>query len=298
MKFKMQKISANFEVQLAGIDSCERRDAIVIYQPTDSAQAIGRNSGKRMNFDQKRKYLNEFASRQAPMQINSLSTYMKEGKTRLPKNDRRDLVAKSIGQVAGALPFAHVQVTKRTLAALRRADEVLAVIPNQPINLIKPRATDYGTLIHAERSSGMTWGLERLNIPQLWSRSGTRGENIRVAVLDTGVYDQHPALIGKVSEFVVVDPLGNRVNTATRFDAGNHGTHVCGTVAGDQDPNGVKIGVAPAAKLLVGAVLLGNATLLTLIEGIAWAVQQGADIISMSLGFSYYEPRFELIFKQ
>ena len=54
MKFKMQKISANFEVQLAGIDSCERRDAIVIYQPTDSAQAIGRNSGKRMNFDQKR----------------------------------------------------------------------------------------------------------------------------------------------------------------------------------------------------------------------------------------------------
>ena len=50
--------------------------------------------------------------------------------------------------------------------------------------------------------------------------------------------------------------------------------------------------------MLVGGVLIGDATLRTLIEGIAWAVQQGADIISMSLGFTYYEPQFELLFQQ
>ena len=47
-----------------------------------------------------------------------------------------------------------------------------------------------------------------------------------------------------------------------------------------------------AANLFVAGVLVGNATLVTLLEGISWAVEQGADIISMSLGFPYYEPLF------
>jgi subtilisin family serine protease len=43
--------------------------------------------------------------------------------------------------------------------------------------------------------------------------------------------------------------------------------------------------------------LVGNATLLTLVEGISWAVEKGADIISLSLGFPYYEPLFTELFK-
>ena len=144
----------------------------------------------------------------------------------------------------------------------------------------------------------MTWGLERLDIPNVWNTGNTKGAGIRVAVLDTGVYDQHPALVGKVRDFIVVDPLGNRITTGSRFDGGSHGTHVCGTIAGGKDANGVDIGVAPEAELLVGGVLIGDATLRTLVEGIAWAVQQGADIISMSLGFTYYEPQFALLFEQ
>jgi serine protease AprX len=37
--------------------------------------------------------------------------------------------------------------------------------------------------------------------------------------------------------------------------------------------------------------------LLTLVEGISWAVEKGADIISMSLGFNYYEPLFSEVFQ-
>ena len=66
---------------------------------------------------------------------------------------------------------------------------------------------------------------------------------------------------------------------------------------GGKTSDGISIGVAPAANLLVGGVLIGNATLLTLVEGISWAVERGADIISLSLGFPYYEPLFTELFK-
>jgi serine protease AprX len=91
---------------------------------------------------------------------------------------------------------------------------------------------------------------------------------------------------------VVIDPLGRRINATPSFDCGQHSTHVCGTIAGGKDPNGVAIGVAPEANLLVAGVLIGDATLRTLMEGISWAIEQGADIINMSLGLNYYEPKF------
>jgi len=71
---------------------------------------------------------------------------------------------------------------------------------------------------------------------------------------------------------------------------------VCGTIAGGKTPEGVSIGVAPEANLLVAGVLVGKTTLRTLMEGISWAVEKGADIINMSLGFSYYEPLFSEVF--
>jgi subtilisin family serine protease len=72
---------------------------------------------------------------------------------------------------------------------------------------------------------------------------------------------------------------------------------VCGTIAGGKTSQGVSIGVAPEANLFVAGVLIGDATLLTLMQGISWAVEKGVDIISMSLGFSYYEPNFREVFK-
>ena len=294
----MAVVSEAFAPFLAESGPNGRREAIVIYNPPGSAMALREKRGDRMSLGQKRRFLKALAEVQEPQQAKSLQTYLKAGKSRLPKSDTAGLDAGSIGPVAGALPFAHVQVTRRTLAALKAAPDVAAVIPNQAVWPIKPRKVDYSELNRSESNAGMTWGLERLEIPSLWSTAGTKGASIRVAVLDTGVYGQHPALVGKVKDYLLVDPLGNRINTSVQFDGGNHGTHVCGTIAGGTNPAGVSIGVAPDSELLAGAVLVGDATLRTLIEGISWAVQQGADIINMSLGFTYYEPQFDLVFQQ
>lgn len=167
---------------------------------------------------------------------------------------------------------------------------MVAILPNQKIKLIEPKRIDYHELYTNEKTAGYTWGLEQLEIPQMWET--TKGRDINVAVLDTGVYGEHPALANRLQDFVIIDPLGRRISTNRSFDAGQHGTHVCGTVAGGKTDTGVSIGVAPEANLLVAGVLIGDATLKTLFEGMAWAIEQGADIINMSLGFAYYEPLF------
>ncbi len=187
-----------------------------------------------------------------------------------------------------------IEVTWKTLPLLAEQPNVVAVLPNLEIKVIRPKALAYETPTKQERKDGLTWGLKQLEIPKVWEKS--KGDNINVAVLDTGVHGKHPALNGRVKEFLIIDPLGNRIKTDTSFDADQHGTHVCGTIAGGKTADGISIGVAPAATLLVAGVLVGNATLGTLVEGISWAVEQGADIISMSLGFPYYEPLFAELF--
>lgn len=196
---------------------------------------------------------------------------------------------------SNALPVLSVEVTPKTLLILADNPNVVAIMPNQKINLIEPKTVDYKALLRQEEKDGLTWGLKYLGIPDVWKT--VKGEDINIAVLDTGVHAAHPALAGRVADFILIDSLGRRVRTDVAFDAGTHGTHVCGTIAGGKTERGVSIGVAPEATLFVAAVLIGNATLRTLMEGISWAVERGVDIINMSLGFSYFEPLFDEVFK-
>jgi len=195
----------------------------------------------------------------------------------------------------GVLPCIKMEINNNSLAELAENPEVRAVIPNQRIQMIQPKCVNYTELAEQETKERLTWGLQELAIPDLWKV--TTGEDINVAVLDTGVHGEHPALSQcvRTENFVIIDPLGRRITTNKTFDSESHGTHVCGTIAGNKTTTGVSIGVAPKANLLVAGVLMGDTTISTLIEGISWAVENGADIINMSLGFSYYEPLFDEI---
>lgn len=277
------KISPAFEQFLRDSEPQERREAIVVYQGPEPQGVPVR--GRLRALKQRLDAVKERAGPQRATEARIAEGYQQAmgSKVRGPK-----LAVESIG--GDALPVATVEVTRSSLPALARQPGVVAIMPNQHINLIRPRDVDYEGLSKQEAADGLTWGLSRLEIPKLWET--TRGEHINVAVLDTGVYGEHPALAGRIKEFVVIDPLGRRITADKTFDCGTHGTHVCGTIAGGKDTQGVSIGIAPAANLLVGGVLIGDATLRTLLEGITWAVEKGADIINMSLGFTYYEPLF------
>lgn len=286
MKAK-EKLSPAFEPFLAGSGPNDRRDAIVIYRAeTTSCPPHSRLCKLKERLD----YVNTRAAEQKPVQERLLETY-KKSSSRYFKGDGEAAVA-AVG--SGALPVASVEVTRRSLSTLLEQPEVVAVLPNQKIELIQPHEIDYADLKKSEMEDGLTWGLKQLGIPTLWEK--TRGDEINVAVLDTGVHGDHPALKDRVKDFLVIDPLGRRITASPTFDANKHGTHVCGTIAGGKTAQGVSIGVAPNANLLAGGVLVGDATLRTLVEGLSWAIEKGAHIINMSLGFDYYEPLFANIF--
>jgi len=281
------KISPAFEPFLADSGPNDRRDAIVIFRAP--APGVPRVRGRLRILRERLAYIEERAREQRPVQAKMLESYQQAASGRLP--GKQQLAVSHIG--SATLPVATVEVTRRTLPALARQPDVVAVLPNQRIHLLDPKAVDYSALRREEVKGGLTWGLERLRIPELWEKS--RGAHINVAVLDTGVHGDHAALRGRVQDFVVIDPLGRRITANPTFDSAQHGTHVCGTIAGDRTSEGVSIGVAPEANLLVAGVLVGAATLRTLFEGISWAAEKGADIINMSLGFSYYEPLFSQV---
>ncbi len=278
------KISPAFGPFLAESGPNDKLEAIVIYHTPDTEYTPVR--GRLRELKKRLDHIEEHVIAQRPVEKRLFESYRKIGSKHVRGN--QTLNVSTIG--SSAFPVVTVEVTRSTLLALAEQPEITAVLPNQKIQLIQPKRLDYTGLVKQEIRDGLTWGLQQLEIPKMWET--TRGKHIKVAVLDTGVYGEHIALSGRLKEFILIDPLGRRVTATPAFDSKQHGTHVSGTIVGGKTPEGVSIGVAPEADLLVAGVLVGDATLQTLMEGFSWAIEKGADIINMSLGFSYYEPLF------
>lgn len=278
-----KKISPAFEPYLADSRRRDKHEAVVIYRAPTARRPKRGHEGLRVA-EERVQYVAEQAVLHKEVESRIMNAYADSGD--------ESLMMSPIG--GSALPAITVEVTQRTLMALAKQPDVIAIMPNQKIHLIKPCAVSYDELARNEMRQGQTWGLEYLGVSKVWEKS--RGAGVNVAVLDTGIFGDHPALAGRIADFVVMDPLGRRITAAPMFDASAHGTHVCGTIAGGQTPEGVHIGVAPDAKLLVAGVLVGDATIRTLLEGLDWAIEKGADIVNMSLGFNYYEPMFTEVF--
>ncbi|MFF7578784.1 S8 family serine peptidase [Streptomyces sp. NPDC008061] len=120
----------------------------------------------------------------------------------------------------------------------------------------------------------------QIGAPEAWAK-GYDGKGVKVAVLDTGA-DLNNADIK--SEIVQSQSF---VNGQTVQDGHGHGTHVASTIAGSgANSDGKYKGVAPGADLLIGKVLSnsGQGADSSILAGMEWAVEQGADIVSMSLG--------------
>ncbi|MDP9695396.1 UNVERIFIED_ORG: thermitase [Arthrobacter globiformis] len=107
----------------------------------------------------------------------------------------------------------------------------------------------------------------------------TTGDGIKVAVLDTGVATDN----NDIAANVVLH--ANFSTAVTGEDNYGHGTHVAGIIAASKDAEGVS-GVCPDCSILDGKVIddSGSGSTSSIVNGINWAVENGAKVINMSLG--------------
>jgi len=128
------------------------------------------------------------------------------------------------------------------------------------------------------------WGFPAIDAPTAWNTTQADTDDVKVAVLDTGIQIEHEDLeknaCGPFTSMVPSEP--------TIRDGSGHGTHVAGTVSAVND-NGV--GVAGTSEAcIMGAKVLGSSGygyFSWVANGVTWATDNGADVISMSLGGGY-----------
>ncbi len=146
----------------------------------------------------------------------------------------------------------------------------------------------------ADLYRGQQWTLDALHIPHAWKYS--RGNGVTVAVLDTGVDGHQPDLTGRVIDGP--DFTGHDRRPGSRF-WGRHGTSMASIISGHGHGPGAAagiMGVAPDAKILSIRVTweLGDPARSdhaqvehsrdAIAQGIRYAADHGAQVISMSLG--------------
>ncbi|KAL0936376.1 Minor extracellular protease vpr 2 [Colletotrichum truncatum] len=176
------------------------------------------------------------------------------------------------------------------LDTLQTVQEVAQAWPVKTYRLspVTPQAS------FSDDATAQNWSIHYSTGVDKVHQSGVFGKGVKVAVIDSGVDYNHPALGGgfgpgfKVSGgYDLVgqeyDGSNDKIPDEDPLDALGHGTHVAGIIAGKSD---FYAGVAPEAEILAFKVFgaVDGTDEDTLIDATIMAYESGADIITASIG--------------
>ena len=170
-----------------------------------------------------------------------------------------------------------------------QSDEVeIPTTPKQKITLNNPGIIPNDT--HWDK----LWGLNKIDMPLAWN-TNTGSSNVKVAVIDSGIDDQHEDLAGNVDARLGYDFVDNDPDPQ---DEHGHGTHVAGTI-GAQTNNGLGVaGVSWNVTMVPIRVLNASnkGSVANIVKGINWATEKKIPIANYSInGNSYSRAREEAI---
>jgi len=113
---------------------------------------------------------------------------------------------------------------------------------------------------------------------QMTPKKSEMGKDVKVCILDTGIYEEHSYFVN--NEIITADfTTDDEPVYGAAKDTVGHGTHVAGIVSK----------AVPYATIFMGKVCSNEYCWESdIIEGMYWCEEQGADIISLSLGMNYY----------
>jgi len=246
-------------------------------------------------------------------------SYLVIGKEGVPLR-LRERVEQFRGRIVEELEDIGVAVVESSEAGFAAAmeagsDEVESVVPNIRLQWIHPSVGEVLTPAGEDERNfdgwdyffPAQWGLQAIHAPEAWEL-GARGQGVRVAVLDTGMYrnpditpPMHPDLEANVNtelarSFVPGEEVWNPDGSGRSW----HGTYVAGLIAAadnvagpevpppspfSYDDTGI-IGVAPEAEIVPIKVLeaaTGEGEFAWLLKGLLYAAEIKADVINMSL---------------
>ena len=136
--------------------------------------------------------------------------------------------------------------------------------------------------------------LDYLNLSNVWEY--TKGENITIAVIDSGIDTDHPEFEGKISEYsynatedkIVKDYTDENGNYDWSLveDERGHGTAVTGVIAASWDNGGI-VGIAPNVTVITIKAKCdekGQFSESDLVFGLYYAIERDVDIVNMSFG--------------
>lgn len=169
-----------------------------------------------------------------------------------------------------------------------------------------PGVASAGPVIYRQKTSipndplfqpDQQWDMYQINMPNAWSV--TQGSaSVTIAIIDTGYDTGNPDMAGKVNKSIVFDKgTGGQDLAASIEDKDGHGTDTSGIAAADTNNSTLVAGTGWNVHLLEARVFpYGSnpgAASNDIASAITWAVNNGARVISLSLGSTTADPTFE-----
>ncbi|RMG45520.1 MAG: hypothetical protein D6718_07215 [Acidobacteria bacterium] len=253
--------------------------------------------------------------------VGALKAHAERTQARL-RGELRALAAAGAARRVRFLWIGNVVAADLTAADIRRLAELPEVArvrhsPKRPVFLGEPACLELPAAqasLAPGQATEIECGVSLMRAPDVWNDLGITGEGAVVAMIDSGVCWSHPDIVNQIwvnpgedldGDGVVMDPDdlngvdddGNGyVDDLIGYDIDNrdhdpddgdgHGSHTAGTVAGD-GTSGTQAGMAPDARLMVLRVGLTTSDEPDVWEAMQYAADNGADLISMSLGWKH-----------
>lgn len=139
----------------------------------------------------------------------------------------------------------------------------------------------------------LSWPIRRYGIAQLWE-AGLTGEGVAVGLVDTGCAGDLPVFTNRLAAYRELDANGDAIAGAKPADLDGHGTHNAGIICGGS-VKGLRIGVAPGAKLCVIRALDGGQTIARILCGLDWMLDCGVKVVCLPLGLQAATPVFDVL---
>lgn len=141
-----------------------------------------------------------------------------------------------------------------------------------------------------------TWGYKTVLINNI-NDPKSQNKQIKIAILDSGINKDHPALNGRIIEtYNAINPNEDIIDDYGEL---GHGTAIAGILVAKEIKEGIS-GISPNIRLYDVKVLNkeGKSDIETVVRGIEWCIEKEVNIINISFGFEVNHEKLEKIIQK